>query len=175
MCTLLKGLNRELERAPIRRTLQLLIFVLLLMSGKAQAGLFFSDDKAFESCTTAMIVSAGELKEGSRSSELYYFRIRPGGDSTDERMLRRLGMSGAIFSIPFGEQALALSDDTPVRFTGTVYKHRPDILHRVLGGSRVEIFYEVELLGETALLRAGSFRKPPLPICDEAIPHESRR
>ena len=158
-----------MERAPIRRTFLLLIAALLVMSGKAHAGLFFSDDRAFESCTTAMIVAAGELKKWSRSSELHYFRIRPGGDSTDERMLRRLGMSGAIFSIPFGEQALALSDDTPVRFTGTVYKHRPDILHRVLGGSREEIFYEVELLGEKALLRAGSFRNPPLPICDEAI------
>jgi hypothetical protein len=134
--------RRAEEETPIRRTLLFLLLVLLPMSGKAQAGLFFSDDKAFESCTTAMIVSTGELKKWSRSSELYYFRIRPGGDSTDERMLRRLGMSEAIFSIPFGEQALALSDDTPVRFTGTVYKHRPDILHRVLGGSRVEIFYE---------------------------------
>lgn len=168
MCTSLKSLNRAMqERAPIQRTLLLLILVLLLMSGKAQAGFFFSDYRPFETCTTAMVVSAGELKKGSQSSELYYFRIRPGGDSTDERMLRQLGMSGDIFSLPIGE-AVALSDDTPLRFTGTVYKYRPGMLHRVLGGSREQLFYEVELLGEMALLHAGSFRKPPLPICDEA-------
>jgi len=169
MFTSLKCLSKAVERAPSRRTLLILLFVLFLTGGKAQAGIFFSDDRAFESCTTAMVISAGELKKWSRSSVLYYFRIRPDGDSTDERMLRRLGMSGAIFSTSFGEQSLALSDDTPVRFTGTVYKHRPDILHRVLGGSKEVIFYEVELLGEMALLRAGSFRKPPLPICEEAI------
>ena len=157
-----------MERAPSRRTLLLLIIALLIMSGKAQAGFFFSDYKLFKSCTTAMVFTAGKLKEGTKSAALYYFRIRPGGDSTDERMLRRLGMCGDIFDIPIGE-ALALSDDTVVRFTGTVCKYRPGMLHRVLGGSREEIFYEVELLGEKALLHAGSFRNPPLPICDEAI------
>ena len=115
-----------------------------------------------------MVFTAGKLKEGTKSAALYYFRIRPGGNSTDERMLRQLGMSGDIFDIPIGE-ALALSDDTLVRFTGTVYKYRPGMLHRVLGGSREELFYEVELLGEKALLHAGSFRTPPLPICKEAI------
>jgi hypothetical protein len=157
-----------MERAPIRRTLLFLLVVPLLMSGKAQAAFFFSDYRPFESCTTAMVITAEKLKEGSKSSELHYSRIRPGGNSTDERMLRRLGMSGAIFSIPIIE-ALALSDDTLVRFTGTAYKYRPGMLHRVLGGSREAIFYEVELLGEKALLHAGSFRSPPLPICDEAI------
>ena len=161
--------RRAAEETPIRRTLLFLLVVLLLMSGKAQAGFFFSDYRPFEVCTTALVVSVGELKKWSKSSELYYFRIRPGGDSTDERMLRRLGMSGAIFSIPIGEQTLALSNDTRVRFTGTVYKRRPGMLHRLLGGAREQIFYEVELLGEKALLRAGSFRKPPSPICDEAI------
>ena len=164
----MKGLNKAMGRAPIRRTLLLLIFVLLLMSGKAQAGFFFSDYRPFESCTTVMVVSAGKLKEGTPSAELHYSRIRPGGNSTDERMLRRLGMSGVIFDIPIIEP-LALSGDTPVRFTGRVYKYRPGMLHRWLGGSREQIFYEVELLGEMALLHAGSFRKPPLPICDEAI------
>ena len=159
---------RAAEETPIRRTLLFLLVVLLLMSGKAQAGFFFSDYRPFEVCTTALVVSVGELKKWSKSSELYYFRIRPGGDSTDERMLRRLGMSGDIFSIPIGE-AVALSDEPPVRFTGTVYKYRPGMLHRVLGGSREQIFYEVELLGEMALLHAGSFRNPPMPICDEAI------
>jgi len=115
-----------------------------------------------------MVITAEKLKEWSKSSELHYSRIRPGGNSTDERLLRRLGMSGAIFATPILEP-LALSDDTPVRFTGTVYKYRPGMLHRVLGGSREQIFYEVELLGEMALLHAGSFRKPPLPICEEAI------
>ncbi|MBE0500068.1 MAG: hypothetical protein IBX47_01400 [Desulfuromonadales bacterium] len=157
-----------MERAPIQRTLLLLIFVLLLMSGKAQAGFFFSDYRPFEICTTAMVITAEKLKEDSKSSELHYNRIRPGGDSTDERMLRRLGMSGAIFATPIFEPFI-LSDDTPVRFTGTVYKYRPGMLHRVLGGSREQIFYEVELLGEMALLHAGSFREPPLPICDEAM------
>jgi hypothetical protein len=148
--------------------LLLLLVALLLMSGKARAGFFSSDYSPFKSCTTAMSVSAGELKKGSGSSELYYFRIRPGGNSTDERLLRQLGMSGDIFDIPIGE-ALPLSDDTPVRFTGTVYKYRPGMLHRLLGGSREQIFYEVELFDEKALLHSGSFRKPPLPICDEAI------
>jgi hypothetical protein len=157
-----------MEHAPIRRTLLLPIVALLIMSGKAHAGFFFSDYRPFLSCTTAMVFTAGKLKEGTTSAALYYFRIRPGGNSADERMLRRLGMSGDIFDIPIGE-ALALSDDTPVRFTGTVFKYRPGMLHRVLGGSREQIFYEVELLGEKALLHAGSFRKPPLPICDEAI------
>lgn len=164
----MKGLNRVTEQASIRRLPLLLIAILLLMSGKAQAGLFISDARAFESCTTAIVVSAGELKKWSSSSELYHFRIRPGGNSTDERILRRLGMSGDIFDIPIGE-ALALLDDTAVRFTGTVYKRRPGMLHRLLGGSRKQIFYEVELLGEKALLHAGSFRKPPLPICHEAV------
>lgn len=157
-----------MERAPIRRTLLLPMAALLIMSGKAQAGFFFSDYRPFESCTTAMVFTAEKLKKVSKSTELHYSRNRQGGDSTDERMLRRLGMSGAIFSIPIIND-LALSDDTPVRFTGTVYKYRPGMLHRVLGGTREQIFYEVELLGEKALLHAGSFRKPPLPICDEAI------
>lgn len=168
MCTLLRGLNRLMERAPIRRTLLLLIGVLLFMSGKAQAGFFFSDYRPFESCTITMVITAEKLKEGSKSSELHYSRNRPGGNSTDERNLRRLGMSGAIFATPILEP-FALSDDTPLRFTGTVYKYRPGILHRVLGGSREQIFYEVELLGEMALLHAGSFRNLPLPICDKAI------
>lgn len=167
MCTLMKNLNRVTERAPIRCTFPLLIIVSLLMGGKAQAGLFLSDDRAFKSCTMAMIVSAGELKEGSKSSELHYSRIRPGGNSIDERLLRRLAMGGAIFATPI-LNPLALSDGTPLRFTGTVYKYRPGLLHRWLGGSREQIFYEVELLGEKALLHAGSFRKPPLPICIEA-------
>ena len=95
------------------------------------------------------------------------FRIRPGGNSTDERLLRRLGMGGAIFATHI-LNPLALSYDIPLRFTGTVYKYGPGILHRWLGGSRAQIFYEVELLGEKALLHKGSFRNPPLPICAEA-------
>ncbi len=77
-------------------------------------------------------------------------------------------MGGAIFDIPI-MNAVELSNHTPVQFTGTVYKYKPGLLHRWLGGSRGAIYYEVELLGEKALLHAGSFRAPPLPICEEAL------
>lgn len=151
-----------------KRVLRFLVAMLLMMHGASYAAVFSPEMERFGECSQVMTVHAVELKERAASRDLYYMRVRPWGDSTDERMLRSQRMQGAIFGFPIAADAHTISDQARVTFTGTVYKRRPSMFQRVLGGARGELFYVVELQGEQALLSVSAFYKPPLAICGEA-------
>lgn len=79
-----------------KRVLRFLVAMLLMMHGASYAAVFSPEMERFGECSQVMTVRAVELKERAASRDLYYMRVRPWGDSTDERMLRSQRMQGPV-------------------------------------------------------------------------------
>lgn len=167
------GLSKRQERAPWLRPLRFFLAAIALIIGKAYAGWLEPQVRTFESCIEESIFLAAELKRQSRSSKLYFTRFIKDGAATDDQMFSALGVAGMISSLPLLSTDLALEDEQRMLFTGTVHKRKASTLERFLGGGRDRIFYEVELLGQRAILNASSFVQQPIAVCEQALEAES--
>lgn len=143
--------------------------IFFLMSGNVQAGWFKPDVRTFESCAERAAFSAEELKQYSRSSELYFSLFLEDGKQIDHQLFYPLGVVGMVASMPLARGDQVVDDDVQVRFTGTVYKRKASAVERFFGGGQDRIMYELEVFGAKAIVSTSSLTRTPLPVCRPAL------
>lgn len=123
----------------------------------------------FSGCAPAVEVAAGDLKQKSKTLELYYTPLTSEMIDQDARIFTALGATGFIFFWRFQNDDSPLANDALLRFTGVVYKRKASLPERLIGRVPDRLFYEVILSGKSVALHAGAFEQLPVPICASAL------